>query len=134
MSDQDLTLKFQDALAESVSFLDAPQAAGVPQGLLAVQGTSTLVSTLIELATALGKEFRAYLPQLKVAVVAVYDAKIAPLDIPWVPNAMEPLIDSVIRQALDQGLDALIAATQTYTVSQQSTTAKIAEIRQSIAA
>lgn len=135
MSEQDvITNQFRDAFAESVSFLDSPQAAGVPQGMLAVQGTSNLLATLAEIAKALGANLQAYLPQLKVAILAVYDTKIAPLDIPWIPNTIEPLFDSIVRQTLEKGIDALIAAQPTFAASQSSAVAKVAEIRAGLAA
>lgn len=135
MSDQDpITLKFRDAFSESVSFLDAPQSADVPPAMLAVQGTSNLLSTLAEIAKALGANLQAYLPQLKVALLAVYDTKIAPLDIPWIPNTIEPLFDSIVRQTLEKGIDALIAAQPTFAAAQSSAVAKVEEIRSSMAA
>lgn len=133
-ADDQVVAQFRDAFAESVSFLDAPENAAVPQSLLAVQGTSQLLATLIEIGTALGKEFTAYLPQLKVALLAVYDTKIAPLDLPWVPNSFEPIVDAMLRQALEQGIESLIAGARTYTVSQTAAAARVADIRAGLVA
>ncbi len=125
---------FEAILAESVSFLDAPQAADAPRGLLAIKATSALTDAIIDILKALGVQMQAYLPQLKVAVLAVYDAKIAPLDIVAIPNTFEPFFDALVRSALEKGMDALIAVAPTFAVSQAAAAAKLDELRASLPA
>lgn len=130
MTEQQQTVAdFQSAFAESVSFLDAPQAADVPQALLAVKATSNLLDTLLEIAKALGANLQQYLPQIKLAALAVYDSKIAPLNIPFVPDNVEPVVDGLLRSAIERGIDLLIAAQPTFATSQTAAVAKVAEIR-----
>lgn len=126
MSDQQ---KFEAVLAESVSFLSSPQAANVPEAVLAVKATSNLLDTVLEIIKTLGTQAAVYLPQIKAAALAVYDSQIAPIDIAFIPNNVEPFVDEMLRSALEKGLDALIAALPTFAASQTAAATKVAELR-----
>jgi hypothetical protein len=41
-------------------------------------------------------------------VLAAYDT-VAPFDLPYIPNLIEPVVDRAIRRALEAGLDQILA-------------------------
>jgi hypothetical protein len=125
----DLTAEFEDVLRESVSFLQAPQAGPVPNAFLAVKATSSLFDAFMSLAKALGSQLSVYLPTLKPAVLKIYDERIAPLDIAFVPDPIEPMVDAVIRGVLEKGIDTMIAADLTFEAADRSTASRIVEMR-----
>jgi hypothetical protein len=45
---------------------------------------------------------------VKQTVLAAYDT-VAPFDLPYIPNLIEPVVDRAIRRALEAGLDQILA-------------------------
>jgi hypothetical protein len=46
---------------------------------------------------------------VKQTVLAAYDTHVAPFDLPYIPNLIEPVVDRAIRRALEAGLDQILA-------------------------
>lgn len=44
------------------------------------------------------------------AVLEAYDRYVAPFDLPYIPNLIEPAVDRAIRRALEAALDELVPA------------------------
>lgn len=98
---------FTPVLVESVSFLDAPQATGVPTTVLAVRATTNIWAAVLAAFKVLGTNALKYLPQLEAQTLTVYDQYVAPFDIPMVPNAFEPAFDGMLRGVIVQGFASL---------------------------
>lgn len=47
------------------------------------------------------------LDDLIAAAKSAYDRQVAPLDIPWVPNLIEPMVDQLIWQSIESMIRAL---------------------------
>ena len=47
---------------------------------------------------------------VKAQVLDLYDRYVAPLDNPWVPNLVEPVVDARIRDGVGMAVDAFCAA------------------------
>lgn len=107
---------FSSDLYAAVAVIDGPEFAAVPNQLKAQAATSSLIQSILSIFKLLGAQAVQHIPEIKAAALAVYDTRIAPINIlPTQFAALEPIIDMGGRVLIVNVIDALAAALVTVT-------------------